>query len=121
GSYDSITSSTDGSIVHMRPWSATRLDVLMPGVGGRWKHRRWMFEAAARTGITVLSMHGSVAAGADSLRIDPLNASVLLVAQSSIWRRLDPVQRLCVEVAPRVYDFGFLNGATVGLRYEWGM
>ena len=35
-------------------------------------------------------------------------------------RRLDPTTRLCLQVAPRLYDFGFVNGATVGLRIEWG-
>jgi hypothetical protein len=121
GSYDGVVSSADGSIVRLRPWTAMRYDVLLPGVGARWKHRRWMFEIGMRTGVTVLGMRGSVAIGADSKRVDPIGASFLLSAQASFCRRLDPFQRLCIEIAPRVYDFGFLNGATAGLRYEWGM
>lgn len=121
GSYDGITTSADGSIVRLRPWTAMRYDVLLPGVGARWKHRRWMFETGIRTGIAVLGMRGSVAIGADSRRVDPVGVSFLLMGQASVCRRLDPWQRLCIEVAPRLYDFGFLNGATAGLRYEWGM
>jgi hypothetical protein len=121
GSYDSVTTSADGSIARLRPWTTMRYDLLLPGVGARFKKRRWMVEVGVRTGVSWLAMHGSVADGADTQRIDPSGASFLLVGAVSGCRRLDPFQRLCVEIAPRLYDFGFLNGATVGLRYEWGM
>ncbi|HEY8075657.1 MAG TPA: hypothetical protein VIF62_16140, partial [Labilithrix sp.] len=111
----------DGSVARLQPWTTYRWDVLLPGVGGRWKQRRWMFELGARTGVSILGMHGWVATGADTHRVDPSGASFLLVGQASICRRLDPWQRICIEAQPRLYDFGFVNGATAGFRWEWGM
>jgi hypothetical protein len=121
GSYATVVSSLDGSVANIEPWTAYRWDLLLPGLGGRWKHRRWMVEASVRTGVAAIGMHGSVATGADTHRVDPSGLSFLLAGQASVCRRLDPWQRLCVEVAPRIYDFGFLNGATAGLRWEWGI
>jgi hypothetical protein len=121
GSYDSVTTSVDGSVARLQPWTTYRWDVLLPGLGGRWKSRRWMFELGARSGVSILGMHGYVATGADTHRIDPSGASFLLVGQASICRRLDPWQRICIEAQPRLFDFGFLNGGTAGFRWEWGM
>ncbi len=121
GSYDSVTTSVDGSVAHLQPWTTYRWDVLLPGIGARFKARRWMFELGARTGISILGMHGYVAEGADTQRIDPSGASFLLLGQASICRRLDPWQRICIEAQPRLYDFGFLNGGTAGIRWEWGI
>jgi len=120
GSYDAIVTAADGSIARVRPWSAYRLDVLMPGIGYRVKHRRFMFEASLRTGISAMYMGGSIAGGASESETKLSAFSGVLQAELEACRRLDPVTRLCVQVAPRIYDFGFMNGATLGLRVEWG-
>ena len=59
GSYDTIVTAADGSIARVRPWSAYRLDVLLPGIGYRMKHRRFMFEASLAH-RRLLHVHGRV-------------------------------------------------------------
>jgi hypothetical protein len=120
GSYDRITTSLDGSIASVRPWSAYQLDVLLPGIGYRLKRRRFLFSAGLRTGIEWLAAGGSVAAGAESAPITLIGVAALVRAELEACRRLDPATRVCVQVAPRIYDFGFLNGATFAVRVEWG-
>lgn len=120
GSYDAVISSLDGSIASVRPWSAYEVDLLLPGVGYRVKRRRLMFSALVRTGVVWLAAQGSVAGGADSVPISLVGISGLVQAEIEACRRLDPVTRVCLQVAPRIYDFGFMNGATFGLRVEWG-
>jgi hypothetical protein len=120
GSYDEVVTSDDGSIATLRPWSTFCLDALLPGLGLRAKHRRWMIGGSVRTGISVLAEGGSVVDGASAKPFQGVSATFLLMGQVEGCRRLDPEQRICVEIAPRLYEFGWLNGATVGLRYELG-
>jgi hypothetical protein len=120
GSYDTIVTAADGSIARVRPWSAYRLDVLLPGLGYRTKHRRFMFEVSLRTGVSGMYMGGSIAGGAAESSTSLSAYSPVLQAEIEACRRLDPVTRVCVQLAPRIYDFGFMNGATLGLRVEWG-
>lgn len=120
GSYDAVVTHVDGSVARLRPWSAYRADILLPGIGYRVKHRRLMFAAAVRTGISVLKMYGSVAAGAERAALDATGASFLLQAELEACRRLDPTTRACLFVAPRLYEQRLINGATFGFRMEWG-
>jgi hypothetical protein len=120
GSYDTVVTSADGSIARVHPWSAYRLDVLLPGIGYRWKHRRFMFETSIRTGISALYMGGSIAGGTSDVATSLSAYSGVLEVQLEACRRLDPVTRICLQAAPRIYDFGFMNGGTLGLRVEWG-
>lgn len=120
GSYDTILTAADGSIARVRPWSAYRFDVLLPGLGYRTNHRRFMFQASLRTGVAGMYMGGTIAGGAGESSTSLSAYSPVLQAELEACRRLDPVTRVCVQVAPRIYDFGFMNGATLGLRVEWG-
>ena len=115
-----IASSFDGSIARLRPDTTIRGDVLLLGVGRRWKHRRFMYGIAARTGISGISMHGDVAAGASRTPLNLDAATFLFTVEAEACRRLDPELRMCLQVVPRVYEHQFLNGVTFGLRMEWG-
>ena len=120
GNYPTVVTSIDGSIAHVRPWSAYEIDVLLPGFGYRLKRRRFMFSASLRTGASALHLGGSVAGGAYEQPISLNGISPMLQAELEACRRLDPVTRVCLQIAPRIYDFGIMNGATLGLRVEWG-
>ena len=120
GSYDTIITSADGSIARVHPWTAYRLDILLPGIGYRWKHRRFMIQTSLRTGVSAMFMDGSIAGGASDAATSLSGFSAVLEVQLEACRRLDPVTRVCLQVAPRIYDFGFMNGGTLGLRVEWG-
>lgn len=120
GSYSSVLTSVDGSIARVRPWTMFEIDLLAPGIGYRIKRRRFMFSGAIRTGISLMHVDGSIAGAADEQPMGLSGASVLVQAELEACRRLDPVTRVCLQVAPRLYDFGSLNGATFGVRVEWG-
>lgn len=115
-----VSSSLDGSIARLRPHTAFRGDLLLPGIGRRWKHRRFMYGLAARTGISSISMDGDVAAGTSRTALDPSATTFLFTVEAEGCRRLDPELRMCFQVVPRVYEHQFLNGVTFGLRVEWG-
>jgi len=121
GSYSSLITSRDGSVVRLRPWTTWRGDILLPGIGRRWKHRRYMVEAALRTGVSWMQVAGSVAAGGDRVELTNTQAiTFLLQAEIEGCRRLDPTTRVCLQIVPRLYEHGWLNGGTVGIRMEWG-
>lgn len=120
GTYDTVVTSIDGSIARVRPWSTYEIDALLPGIGYRWKKRRFLFSASLRSGVVALGANGSIAGGTESTPISLSGISGLLQAEIEACRRLDPVTRVCLQVAPRIYNFGFMNGATFGLRVEWG-
>lgn len=120
GTYDTRVTSVDGSIARIRPWTTYEVDVLLPGIGYRVKKRRFMFSASLRSGIVALSTNGSVAAASESVPVSLTGFSPLLQVELEACRRLDPVVRVCAQVAPRIYNFGLGNGATFGLRVEWG-
>lgn len=120
GTYDGVTTSYDGSIAHIHPWSTFRGDVLLPGIGRRIKLRRNMISFALRTGVTWMKMDGDVATGGSKAPLDLSAVSFLVQAEVEACRRFDPTTRLCVQVAPRVYEYTLMNGLTVNLRLEWG-
>lgn len=120
GSYDAVVTSRDGSIVRMQPWSAESFDILLPGLGYRLKKRRWMFGGALRTGASFLAMDGLLADGAEWASFETKRVTFLLQAELEACRRLDPTTRVCLQVAPRIYDHELLNGVMFGLRAEWG-
>lgn len=120
GSYDTTVTSLDGSIASVRPWTTFRGDFLMPGIGRRWKHRRNMWAASVRSGVSILTMGGAVAAGAGNVDLDLSTATFLVQVELEGCRRLDPTTRICLQVVPRLYEHELLNGVTFGLRMEWG-
>ncbi len=120
GSYDDVLTSYQGSIASLRPWSAYTADFLLPGFGVRSKHRRWMITGLVRTGASVVWEGGSISDGPGVTTFEGKAGTFLLAGQIEACRRLDPEQRLCLDFQPRLYEFGWLNGATIGLRYEIG-
>lgn len=121
GSYGTLITSADGSVARLRPWSTWRADLLLPGIGRRWKHRRYMIEAALRTGVSWVQVGGSVAAGSGRVELGDTQAVTFLVqAEIEGCRRLDPTARVCIQIVPRLYEHSWLNGGTIGVRYEWG-
>ncbi len=120
GSYPSVLTTVDGSIARVRPWTMFAIDLLSPGIGYRIKKRRFMFSGAIRSGVSIMHVDGSIAGAKDEQPMALTGVSVLVQAELEACRRLDPVTRVCLQVAPRLYDFGSLNGATFGLRVEWG-
>jgi hypothetical protein len=120
GSFDAVISSQDGSIVRMQPWTTDSLDIYLPGLGYRIKRRRWMFGAAIRTGASFLAMEGLLADGVEWAAMETKRTTFLLQAELEACRRLDPTTRVCLNVAPRIYDHSVLNGVLFGLKAEWG-
>jgi hypothetical protein len=120
GSFDPVITSFDGSIVRVRPWTAIRPEILLPGVGYRFKHRRNMVAFALRTGASFLQMGASIASGADPVPLDLAAGTFMLQLEVEACRRLDPVTRVCVHAAPRIYDYEFASGGIIGIRMEWG-
>ena len=124
GQSNEVVSSIDGSIVEMHPWSADLVTLLLPGFGVRQKARRWMFEATVRPVFSAVWMNAMVASGASSSDLSDksaLCAATLGVrAELEVCRRVDPVQRACLLLSPALYEFGPLNGGSVGLRWEVG-
>lgn len=120
GPYDALMTSFDGSIARLRTWSTFRGDILLPGIGRRWKHRRNMWAAAVRSGISFTTMGGTVAAGTETVPLDLSAATFLVQVELEACRRLDPTTRVCLQVVPRLYEYELLNGVTFGVRMEWG-
>lgn len=120
GSSDAIITSRDGSIVRAQPWTTGNFELYLPGLGYRVNKRRWMFGAAMRTGVSVIWMDGLLADGAQYAPMDLKTATFLLQGEVEACRRLDPTTRVCLQVAPRIYDHELLNGVMFGIRAEWG-
>jgi len=124
GTSPEVVTSLDGSIVHMRTWSADLGSALLPGVGLRVKRRRWMFAADVRGVLSFAWMNANAATGADSADLAGGQAFYALApgvrAELEACRRLDPVQRACVIVSPALYEFSAFNGGSIGIRWEVG-
>ncbi len=120
GSFDAVATNVDGSVARLKPWKSDRFDVLLPGVGFRFVKRRYAWSALVRTGASIVTTEGDVAAGRDFATFDAARATWLVQAELEACRRLDPVQRVCLFGAPRLYDFGGLTGVQLGLRWEMG-
>lgn len=120
GNYDTVNSSFDGSIAHLKPWTATRMDILFPGFGRRIKLRRNMVSFALRTGVSRIAMDGDVSAGSELTGVDLTRWTFLAQIEVEACRRLDPTYRFCVQVVPRIYEHALMNGFSVGVKMEWG-
>jgi hypothetical protein len=93
----------------------------LPGIGVRLTARRWMLGASVRAYVVGLGMDATVAAGGGSSDLS-IPSRIGLGARADVegCRRLDPMNRLCVFVAPTIYEFGLVNGGSAGLRWELG-
>ncbi len=120
GNYDAVNTSFDGSIAQTKPWSAYRIDILLPGFGRRIKLRRNLVSFTLRAGASRLKMDGTVADGAGVADLELTRWTFLAQIELEACRRLDPTTRICLQVVPRIYEHEFMNGLTVGLRMEWG-
>jgi len=120
GSSPRVYGTIDGSIVEVDTWRTGLMVIGLPGYGVRIKERRWMFEAALQPGIAYLFTSGYVAAGTQRAATSFHAGSLVLQADLAACRRLDPVERACLFVTPALYEFGWLNAWTVGLRWEVG-
>jgi hypothetical protein len=112
----------EGSVAELRPWTASRFGFDFGGVGQRFKHRRWQFGWLATGSVIVTTMNVSVAAGGGGSQDAPGAAVALSVhGQAEACRRLDLESRVCLVLAPDVFDGGyFMRGASVFARWEWG-
>src|SRR5207244_2385714 len=117
-----VVSSVDGTMVEMKPWTAGAITLLLPGVGMRFKARRWMFSANVRFVATWVWEQAAYASGRWTDERPPaLWASTFgSRAHLEACRRLDFEQRLCIFAEPHLYEFSGMNGASAGLRWEYG-
>lgn len=121
-------SSLDGAIVEVRGWTSRYVGVALPGLGLRFKERRWMFQGLARPYLENVWVNASLFQGVHSQDLEGVwgvAASIRLDAE--VCRRLDPETRLCVLVAPRLFSFAAgapvgapLAGAGFAVRWEVG-
>lgn len=114
-----LVTSSDGSMVSVLP-RVTQVTFLLPGIGRRWTQRRWDFSASVRTLAMYTAMPATVASGGTTTDITVDAWSLGIRGELDACRRLDPANRLCLVVAPHLYESGFLNGGSAGLRWEIG-
>ena len=112
--------SVDGSIAELRPWAAKLFDVSILGLGYRAKVRRWLFAADVTAGLAFLTMPGTVATGLQVEDASTTAVTPTLRVDLQGCRRLDPENRFCLVLQPRIYEWGWMNGASVSLRWEFG-
>ena len=112
--------SVDGSFVELRPWTAYRVDLLLPGFGVRFKERRWAFAGTVRAAYTFVGMNAAIAGGASWKVVEVKGSAPALRMSIEACRRVDPTNRACLFVAPNLYEVSFLNGGSIGLQWEWG-
>ena len=120
GRSPAIVTGFDGSIGEVHPWTGKHVALHMLGIGARAKHRRWMVEGSLMPGLSAIWMSASYATADDATATNALLISFSLRAELTGCRRLDPVTRVCVVLAPNVYEHGFFNGGALGLRWEVG-
>lgn len=120
GSSPRVIGSIDGSIAEVDTWKSGIVTFLFPGYGFRSKARRWMFEGAVQPGFAYLFTSGSIASGARTIGTSFHASTFVVQADVAVCRRLDPIERACLFVAPAIYEYGWLNALTVGLRWEVG-
>ncbi len=115
-----LVATADGGLVDMRPAGA--ITFLLPGVGLRFKARRWMFGANVRfIGTFIWEQVSFVGPQSNDTSANTMWASTFGArAHVEVCRRLDPSDRLCLFVEPHLYEFGGFNGASAGLRWEIG-
>jgi hypothetical protein len=115
-----VYGAVDGSIVEMHPWKAWQANILLPGVGRRWKRRRWSFAAAVQPGFSATVQDIDVADGSSREERPSVGVHLLVRAWVEGCRRLDPERRVCLFVAPDVVNQSLFNGGAAGLRWEFG-
>jgi hypothetical protein len=117
-----VVSSVDGTMVDMKPWTAGAFTFLLPGVGFRFRERRWMFGANVRMVATLVWEQVTFASGASKDDSPPALWAATFGARAHVeaCRRLDLESRLCLFVEPHLYEFSALNGGSAGLRWEFG-
>jgi hypothetical protein len=121
GNSPAVLSSFDGSIAEERPWTAYRLECLLPGLGVRFTARRWTLGASIRAYVVGFGMDATIAAGGGSSDLSmPSRFGLGARADVEGCRRLDPMNRICAFIAPSIYEFGLFNGGSAGLRWELG-
>lgn len=112
--------SVDGSIGEVRPWAAKLFDASAVGLGYRAKVRRWLFAADITIGVAFLTMPGTVATGLEVQEAATMAFTPTLRVDVQGCRRLDPENRFCLVLQPKIYEWGWMNGASVSLRWEFG-
>ena len=120
GGYASVVTSVDGVPMTLKPWTSGYVYMQAIGLQYRTRARRWMFEAGVRGGLSVLWMKTTIAVGGGEYSGSGVALTPTLKGDLAVCRRFDPTQRACLFVAPSIYEFGFSNGATFGLRWEVG-
>lgn len=120
GGYPATKTSVDGVPFTIEPWTAGYVYMQAIGLEYRARSRRWMLEAGLRFGVGITWMKTRIAVGGEEYTGSAFGISPALKGDVAICRRLDPEQRLCGFVAPALYEFGLLNGASFGLRWEVG-
>jgi hypothetical protein len=121
GAYADTYTDAGGAPFRLHPAGSMMFDVELLGFGVRFKHRRWMFEGTVKPGVALFVMPAAVYGAQGWTDIDPLTGvSPTLRASLSLCRRLDPVDRLCASVTPNIYQWGWGNGGSVSLRWEFG-
>lgn len=114
------TVSVDGSIAELRPWASKLFDASAIGLGYRAKLRRWLFGVDLTFGLAILTMPGTVATGIDVQDASTTAVTPTLRVDVLGCRRLDPENRACLVLQPSIYQWGWLNGGSVSLRWEFG-
>lgn len=120
GDHAPVNSALDGSVATIEPWRMFAVDVLGPGIGMRATHRRWFFEGSVRFAVLLVGGRSTVASGREATSVNVLGAAPGARAEISVCRRLDPTSRVCMSLAPRLYEVEPLSGASVSLSWVWG-
>ncbi|WP_394824785.1 hypothetical protein [Pendulispora albinea] len=120
GKHAPVRTSVDGSMVEVRPSSAYVFAFDLIGFGVRMKERRWMFAATFRTSVVLAGMNARVSVGREADDVALFAASPALRTDVEACRRLNPDERICLFVAPKLYEHHWLGGVSLGLRWEYG-
>jgi hypothetical protein len=120
GDHAPVFSAVDGSIATVQPWRMFSVDVLGPGIGIRTTERRYFFEATARIALLYMGGKAQLAAGREVVDAEVYGVAVGLRAEVSACRRLDPENRVCLTLAPRLYESAVLSGGNLSLTWVWG-
>jgi hypothetical protein len=105
--------------IEMKPWTLRTISLSLPGVGVRFKHRRWSFQATINPSARVYWM-GATAGSASLVNLVPTASSLSIAGQLETCRRFDPTNRGCLVFAPTLYEQRFGNGGAIALRWEFG-
>lgn len=114
-----VIGSVAGSIVEVKPWSAGYLATELGGIGYRLRYRSFALEARLEPWIGWVWMNGTVYSGPSFDANDTPGFALLSIeARVEACWRADPVTRLCAFAAPNLWAGTFLNGGSLGLRWE---